>query len=149
MDFRNENGVLTARRNGETLRIEAWGKDSLRVRATMFSKFTGNDWALTERPEQASPVVEIMGEEYGEPSACITNGRIKATVNFAGVITFYRDGVQFLREYYRSYGGTLSKESRCLKVINREWKGVIGGSDFSLNVNFESNAGEMIFGMGQ
>lgn len=149
MDFRNENGVLTARRNGETLRIEAWGKDSLRVRATMFSKFTGNDWALTERPEQASPVVEITGEEYGEPSACITNGRIKATVNFAGVITFYRDGVQFLREYYRSYGGTLSKESRCLKVINREWKGVIGGSDFSLNLKFESNDGEKIFGMGQ
>ena len=54
MDFRNENGVLIARRNGETLRIEAWGKDSLRVRATMFSKFTGNNWALTEAFEKLS-----------------------------------------------------------------------------------------------
>lgn len=149
MDFRNENGVLIARRNGETLRIEAWGKDSLRVRATMFSKFTGNNWALTEAFEKGNPVVEITGEEVGEPLASITNGRVRATVNFAGVITFYRDGEQILQEYYRSYGGTISKESRCLKVINREWKGVIGGSDYSLNLKFESNDGEKIFGMGQ
>ncbi|MDE7327289.1 MAG: family 31 glucosidase [Lachnospiraceae bacterium] len=148
MDFKNENGVLIARRNGETLRIEAWGKDSLRVRATMFSKFTGNDWALTEALEALAPTVEITGGD-GEPSASITNGRIRATVNFAGVITFYRDGKQILQEYYRSYGGTISKESRCLKVINREWKGVIGGSDYSLNLKFESNEGEKIFGMGQ
>ena len=100
MDFRNENGVLIARRNGETLRIEAWGKDSLRVRATMFSKFTGNNWALTEAFEKGNPVVEITGEEVGEPLASITNGRVRATVNFAGVITFYRDGEQILQEYY-------------------------------------------------
>ena len=148
MDFRNENGVLVARRNGETLRIEAWGKDSLRVRATMFSKFTGSDWALTEEPEALAPEI-VIETDGGEPRASITNGRIKATVNFAGVITFYRDEKQILQEYYRSYGGTISKESRCLKVINREWKGVIGGSDYSLNLKFESNDGEKIFGMGQ
>ena len=68
MDFRNENGVLIARRNGETLRIEAWGKDSLRVRATMFSKFTGNNWALTEAFEKGNPVVEITGEEVYQKS---------------------------------------------------------------------------------
>ncbi len=45
--------------------------------------------------------------------------------------------------------GTLSRESRCLKVINREWKGIIGGSEYSLNLKFESNDGEKIFGMGQ
>ena len=149
MDFRNENGALMARRNGEMLRIEAWGKDSLRVRATMFSKFTGNDWALTEAAKNSAPVVEITGQDGGEPMASITNGRIKATVNFAGVIIFYRGGREIWQEYYRSYGGTISKESRCLKVINREWKGVIGGSDYSLNLKFESNDGEKIFGMGQ
>lgn len=157
MDFKNDNGVLIARRNGETLRIEAWGPDSLRVRATMFSKFTGNLWALTEKPGASEPVVEIGevdnwvgdGSISKVPFASITNGRIKATVNFAGVITFYRDGKQILQEYYRSYGGTISKESRCLKVINREWKGVIGGSDYSLNMKFESNDKEKIFGMGQ
>ena len=157
MEFKNDNGALVARHNGETLRIEAWGNDSLRVRATMFSSFTGNAWALTEEKKASNPVVEISTEDnwngdgtIGQvPVASITNGRIKAVVNFAGVITFYRDGRQILREYYRSYGGTLSRESRCLKVVNREWKGVIGGSDFSLNLKFESNDGEKIFGMGQ
>lgn len=70
-------------------------------------------------------------------------------VNFRGIITYYRDGEQFLREYFRFYDGTLCKESRCLKVVNREWKGVIGGSEYQLNVKFESNDGEKIFGMGQ
>ena len=54
-----------------------------------------------------------------------------------------------LREYYRSYDGTISKESRCLKIINRQWKGNIGADEYSLNVKFESNKSEKIFGMGQ
>ena len=83
------------------------------------------------------------------PMAVITNGRIQAKVNFAGVITFYRDGTVFLQEYFRNYDGTISRESRCLKVINREWKGIIGGSESKLIAKFESNDGEKIFGMGQ
>ena len=70
-------------------------------------------------------------------------------VNFAGVITFYKEEQEILREYHRCYDGTISKESRCLKTVNREWKGVIGGSEYSLNLKFESNDEEKIFGMGQ
>ena len=62
--------------------------------------------------------------------------------DFAGIITFYKDDKQILREYFRMYDGTLSRESRCLKVINREWKGVIGGTEYSLNLKFESNDGD-------
>ena len=43
--------------------------------------------------------------------------------------------------------GTLSKESRCLKLVNREWKGVIGGNEYALNVKFESDKKEKLFGM--
>ena len=50
MRFQTKNGVLIAQVNGETLRIEPWGKDSLRVRATMLPEFSGKDWALTEVP---------------------------------------------------------------------------------------------------
>ena len=144
MRFVNDNGALIANTGGETLRIEPWGRDSLRVRSTMRGKFTGNLWALTEEP--GSCKAEIKTENGG---AEITNGRIKATVNFAGVISFYRDEKLILREYFRSYGGTLSKSSRCLKIVNREWKGIIGGSEYSLNMKFESNPGEKIYGMGQ
>ena len=158
MFFINDNGALVFKTKGETVRIEAWGENALRVRATMFPKFTGHDWALTEKPSVTKGDVKIgkpaewCGDgtnpdwhEVGE----ITNGRIKATVNFVGIISFYRDNKLILREDFHCYGGTLSKESRCLKLVNREWKGLYGGDNYSLKVRFESNDGEKIFGMGQ
>ena len=144
MRFENRDGALVCKTGGETLRIEPWGKDSLRVRATMLADFTGNVWALTETPKECAAEISI-----DNGSAKITNGRISAEVNFAGVVTYYKDGKLILREYFRSYGGTLSQKSRCLKIVNREWKGIIGGTEYSLNVKFEPNSGEKIFGMGQ
>ncbi len=157
MRFEQENGALVCRRLGETLRIEAWGKDAFRVRATMASAFTGNDWALTESVEKCNTQILIEEEDHwvGDGTidkkeiATISNGRLKAVVNFAGILSFYRDDKLILREYFRNYDGTLSKESRCLKMVNREWKGVIGGSEYSLRLKFESDLTEKIFGMGQ
>ena len=143
MKFLTNGNALLCLHQGEKLRIEPWGRDSLRVRSTMLPEFSGKEWALTETPEQTEAVISI------EEQATITNGRIKATVNHAGVISFYKDDALILREYFRAYDGTISRESRCLKIFNREWKGVIGGSEYSLNVKFESNKGEKIFGMGQ
>ena len=167
MAFFNENGALVVRTNGETLRIEAWGENSLRVRSTKLSEFSDKDWALTEKmPETMSVIEEFTrdvksadtGNMYKENWASIRNGNIRAEVNFAGVLSFFKITVNaegreeeklILREYFRSYGGTISKESRCLKIVNREWKGIIGGSEFSLNLKFESNEGEKLYGMGQ
>ncbi len=149
MILERNNGVLTAKHQGETLRIEAWGKDSLRVRATMQTGFSDCTWALTETPEASDAVVTIGTDPDGNPSAKIVNGRVRAEINFAGVLRFYRDDELILQEYYRSYGGTLSKESRCLKIVNREWKGIPGGSEYRLAVKFESHDGEKLFGMGQ
>ena len=157
MIFTTQNGALVARRMGETLRIEPWGRDALRVRATMLPAIEAPDWALTETPEAARADIEIAEEPHREgdgswstrPVASIANGRLRAVVNFAGVIAFYRDGKPILREYYRAYDGTLSCGSRCLKVVNREWKGVIGGGEYALTVRFDPNDGERIYGMGQ
>lgn len=157
MKFENDNGALVCRHLGETVRIESWGKDALRVRASPSPAFTENHWALTEPTAKCSATVAIEEEDHwvGDGTvdkkqiASITNGRIKAVVNFAGIISFYRDHELILREYFRNYDGTLSRESRCLKLVNREWKGVIGGSEYTLNVKFESNKGEKLFGMGQ
>lgn len=157
MRFVKDNGALVCYTGGEMIRIEAWGKDSLRVRSTMLGSFTGNDWALTEAVAKTKPTVRVELEDHwvgnGEIDkrevATITNGRIKAVVNFVGIISFYRDDKLVLREYYRMYDGTISHSSRCLKIVNREWKGIIGGSEYSLNVKFDPNPGEKIFGMGQ
>ena len=157
MDFQKQGNALIARRGGETLRIEGWGKDALRVRAVMNDAWTGRCQALTEPPEPAACEIRIGEEKEAAgdgtfrsvPCAEIVNGRIRATVNFAGVVSFFRDGKLVLREYYRSYGGTLVKTSRCLKIVNREWKGNPGGSEYALTVRFDPNPGEKIFGMGQ
>lgn len=157
MRFVNDNGALVCYNNGEMIRIEAWGKDSFRVRSTMLGKFTENDWALTEQVEKTETTVTVEQVDHwaGDGTidkrelATIVNGRVKAEVNFVGIITFYKDEKKILREYFRMYDGTISRGSRCLKVINREWKGIIGGTEYSLNLKFESNDGEKIFGMGQ
>ena len=157
MTFENQNGALVCRHLGETLRIEAWGKNAFRVRATMASGFSGNDWALTESVEKHDTQILIEEENHwvGDGTidkkeiATITNGRLKAVVNFAGILSLYRDDKLILREYFRNYDGTLSRESRCLKIVGREWKGVIGGSEYSLRLKFESDPTEKIFGMGQ
>lgn len=157
MEFVNDNGALVFYTQGEMCRIEAWGKDAFRVRSTMLGAFTGKNWALTEECEKAETEIIFGKERYwdgnGNPemkdNATIINGRIKAVVNFVGIISFYREDNLILREYFRAYTGTISKESRCLKIVNRDWKGIIGGSEYSLNLKFESNDGEKIFGMGQ
>ena len=157
MIFLQENNVLIARHNGETLRIEPWGPDALRVRAYMYENTSSHDWALTEATETTKCAVTIGEEDFwvGDgtisktPCAEIVNGRIRATVNFAGVISFYRDGSLILREYFRFYGGTLAQTSRCLKIVNREWKGIIGAGEYQLTVRFDANEGEKIYGMGQ
>ena len=157
MKFINDNGALVFYHNGEMGRIEAWGTDSFRVRTTMHQEFSGNFWALTEDVCKTGAKVTIGKEDHwvGDGTidqkeiATIENGNIKAVVNFGGVISFYKNDKLILREYFRAYDGTISKESRCLKVVNREWKGIIGGSEYSLNLKFEANKGEKIFGMGQ
>ena len=157
MQFTAEKNALVARHQGETLRIEPWGRDSLRVRATMLPAIEDRDWALTEPVEPCHAAVEIAEEPHWvgdgtvdtRPIASIENGRMKAVVNFAGVISFYRDGALVLREYFRFYDGTLARTSRCLKLVSREWKGVPGGSEYALTVRFDPNDGEKLYGMGQ
>ncbi|RKJ38759.1 glycoside hydrolase family 31 protein [Acutalibacter sp. 1XD8-33] len=157
MRMEKDKAGLTFFHQGERVRIEAWEKDSLRVRASVLPEFSGTCWALTEPVEETAPQitleekdVEIFpGTTIKRKTGTIVNGRIRAEVNHAGVLSFYKDQHLILREYFRSYDGTISKESRCLKLVNREWKGVIGGMEHSLNVKFESCREEKLFGMGQ
>ena len=142
----NKNGALCIQRQTEKIRIEPWGKESFRIRATQYMDFTGRNWALDEelRAEQKQSTIEIREDH----SATIQTGRFSIRVNASGVMSFYKEGKLFLREYYRNYEGTESRESRCLKILARDFKPIIGG-DYSLTVRFESNDGEKIYGMGQ
>ena len=90
MRFQIDHGALVARHNGETLRIEAWGKDSLRVRATRLSQIQDENWALTEAVPESGAEVTIADKA---PEGCmdvradsksygiIRNGRIVQVQN--------------------------------------------------------------------
>ena len=64
MRFKVENGVLLGWQGAEQLRIEGWGKDSLRVRSTMLPEFENQDWALVQEPENGNVCVELSQEDH-------------------------------------------------------------------------------------
>ena len=139
-----ESGLLVRHKN-ERMYIEAWGRDSVRVRTTQYMDFTGRDWALSETVDKNGQDVDI---HIDGQQATIRNGRLSVRVNDAGVLTFYKDGKMLIREYHRDYSGTECKESRCLKIVGRTYKPIIGG-DYQIIQRFEGIDGEKIFGMGQ
>ncbi|MBR3525631.1 MAG: family 31 glucosidase [Lachnospiraceae bacterium] len=143
MVFSQDGNALIGREGNETLRIEAWGKNALRVRSTMLPAFSGKDRGLTEKAENA-PVQIVTDPKLSS----ITNGRIRAEVNESGIIAFFKDDVRVLYEYMRCYGTPLTKESRCLKTIGREFT-ALSSDSYRLTVNFERNEGERIYGCGQ
>ena len=141
--FLEGKNVLVFKKGNETLMIEPWGKDSLRVRSTLDPAFIDRDWALTEKINHGTAKVTIT-EQGGQ----ISNGRVTAKLNNNGVMSFYKDDKEILHEFFRSYDPSATKRSCCTKIIAREYKGIIGG-DYKLTVRFEPNDGEKLFGMGQ
>lgn len=158
MFISQEGNALVVRQQYVTLRIEPWGKDALRVRATKNNQFTDRPWALTEDVSAYNDAVKIeisdkqeifeKGFHFTIQSAEVSNGKIGVRVNPAGVLTFYKDDKMILREYSRNYNGNETGQSNCLKVNAREFKPIIGG-DYKLTVRFDGMDGEHIFGMGQ
>lgn len=142
--FYEENGALIARLRNETIRIEGWGKNALRVRATLLKKMPENTHALTEKVEHSAKVTIDNAAECAE----IVNGKIKATINCVGIIRFYKNGELILQEYYSCYYGSVRKEPICYKILSREYKG-LASDDFKITARFESDPGEKLFGMGQ
>ncbi|MBR3306878.1 MAG: glycoside hydrolase family 31 protein [Lachnospiraceae bacterium] len=148
MVFEKKGNALIGREKNETLCIEPWGKDSLRVRSTVLPEFSGLDRALTEDIDKGSADIKLAEKEGGLWSGSITNGRIRAEVNPSGIVAFFKDDERVLYEYNRNYGVPLTKETRCLKAEAREFTGSASGS-FKLTARFERNEGERIYGCGQ
>jgi alpha-D-xyloside xylohydrolase len=146
----NENSIGW-RFNRQTLLIEPWGRNSLRVRASCLPTFKDEDWALLPpHPYQADIV-------RGKESLSIVNGNIKAVLNIKGQLAFYNArGELLLEEFWRQrttvgIGGVEKGQDKyisALKFEAREFKPIPGGKH-QLTVRFESRAGEKIFGMGQ
>lgn len=144
--------------DNETVCVEGWGKDALRVRVTHNRDFTDRDWALEETVSHGA-VVEVnqdeafgveslanMGGAVGNSNASITNGKITAKFNSVGALSFYnQDGKELLRENWRRLRDV---PSMSLNSEAREFR-AISGENFRAVMRFQSYDDEKIFGMGQ
>ena len=147
----NRDGKLIYSFDAETLIIEAWGKDSLRVRSTKAHEMPEYEWALIEPTNSFTAEIQIS-EKY----ATITNGKITATLEGSGKLTFLNQkGDTLLREYYRDRkeynfipGVIPTGFASALNIEAREFKPIPGG-DYELTVRFESEPSEKIYGLGQ
>ncbi|MCI5648054.1 MAG: TIM-barrel domain-containing protein [Fusicatenibacter sp.] len=156
--FKEENGKLFYCFDGETVCVEAWGNNALRVRGTKNYSFTGRNWALEEQDGHCGKV-EIFrdpnanGGGYANMYAgadgsygSIENGKLRAVINSGGVITFYNaEGKQLLKEHFRRLR---DETSMPLNILGREYK-YGNGDNYRIAVRFVANKAEKIFGMGQ
>lgn len=84
-DFSQHGQRLVWRQRGQTLWVEPWGCDCLRVRATIAPEMPLRDWTLLQPPESQSHTTLDRGE------ARITSGRLSASVDGRGRVRFFRD----------------------------------------------------------
>lgn len=128
----------------ETLWIEPWGRDSLRVRATYQAHMPEERWALLEEPEALEPEIHITEEK-----AVIRNGNIRAEILSYGKVSFYNQRNELLlEEYVRDVKEPAIEICSSLGISAREFQGTAGG-DYEITLRFESNPEEKLFGMGQ
>lgn len=146
--FANDNGALVFQFDSETLRIEAWGPNALRIRATHEAAFPSENWALTEAVPQSSPTVYIQKEQQ----ASIRNDRITAQVSRHGKITVIDEqrGQVLLEEYTRHRLDVVDPTCSALNVHARQFIPRLGADSYHLTARFESlDEDERIYGMGQ
>lgn len=127
---------------GEKLIVEPWGKNALRIRATRKNKMSERRGALNDVPTDEK-VKLFANDDFAE----ITNGKIRATVDKYGKIIFFDEKKKLLEEYYR-IKTVPTTHINSLHMAAREYCGISRGA-WEINLRFESNDGEKLFGMGQ
>ncbi len=163
MRYQEKNGRLVATSGNQTIWIDPWGENSLRVRITQEAQMDQNDWALTEKVTKTTPVIKIEDVKITEPwfenssddhsrtftVASITNGKVTARFNHEGWLSFENErGEVVLQEYWRNRN-RIDRYCVPIRIDARELKAIPGTTDYELTMRFEANDNEKIFGMGQ
>lgn len=139
--FERDGEALVYRLNGETVRVEPWGRNSLRVRAGLLSELDWGSVALLT-PEAPAEPVQITIEER---RATLTHGGITVEMNL------HPWGNTLQMRFLNAKGQVLLQEipnGYALSLRARHYKPLPGGT-FRLKATFEANEGEKIYGMGQ
>lgn len=146
--FSQEPNRLTYAYDHETLTLEPWGPNALRVRATKCASMPPEPWALDEPVPAVTPQITIAPD--GD-HATIANGLIRATVSRRGKLAMHNaaTGTLILEEYARTRVDVRDPKASALEVEAREFKPAVGG-DYGLTMRLESlSRHEKLYGMGQ
>ena len=154
LTFAIDGDALLWTGDGEYLRIEPWGKNSVRVRASKMHEIQEQDGALLPQNNQASGS-HNYGITIDKPSrtAELRNGDIvvqaKASCGlYSGsgyeeprcLLSFYKaDGTPLIQEI--PSGGSLNLRARWFKPIT--------GGDYSIVASFTTPENEKLYGMGE
>lgn len=164
MTVRQEGNKLIISNGASQVWIEAWGRNSVRVRMTCESEMDKNDWALTEKVEECIPQITVQelditdpwykGEEWAKyhmmgKEYTMVNGKITVKINPEGWISFYNQKGELLTAEYWRNRDRVCRYAVPIGVSAREMKPVSGTSDFTLTARFEAFDDERIYGMGQ
>jgi alpha-D-xyloside xylohydrolase len=137
-----ESNKLVYRDAGQTIIIQAWERDSLRVRVTPDGGGQTSDWAL-DIPLETQGQIEISDTE-----AVIRNGKISARIHD---IPTQRGHMQFFRHSGDKKVCILSEYDYVVDAHNpstRTFKSVGDGLFYS-ELHFAARDGERFYGMGE
>lgn len=168
-DFQIGHDYLVWTGDGETIRIEAWGRNSVRVRATRNDAFNPHDWALLPKDkvveanqrtidyqnkiEKTSDESCSISLDQNKGEATLTNGSIivkaRSSHHYVGSV-----GYEVFRcelSFWDDKGRCLLREAPAggsLMLKAREYEPIAGGS-YGLKVSFISSQDEHLYGMGE
>ena len=108
--FINNSSILFERRD-ETMLIEPYGLNCIRVRASKNAKLSDEKWTLLDAKDNSKP--ELSGDDK---HATLTNGdisvRVSTTNDWGGELAFFRKGKQILCT--KNYG------DYCMRYLHTE-----------------------------
>lgn len=132
--------------DGEILRIEPWGPDAFRVRATKSAAFDDVRYSALLPPSDPAARNAAAAEADGDIGT-IVNGNIRARVVRGRVAFSDASGKVLTAERWLNRDLDNDRYS-AINSDAREFRPIVGG-DYRLAVRFEAWEGERIYGMGQ
>lgn len=135
-----QGNALLWRKNYETLLIEPWGRNSLRVRATVTQEIR-DDLLNALLPQTATGANADTSIEIASDSALIRNGSIAAELSPEGHL-------RFINAATRAELLTEKRPARATRIPPRLFKAAQGDL-FHLEARFGAHEGERFYGLGQ
>jgi len=150
-DIRADGARLTWRGGGETLVVEPWGRDSVRVRATVMGDVEDADWALLPPDPRGHDDVTVGTSPDG---ATLVNGALRVELTTS---TWFHEPVGYEVSrcelaFYDADGRLLFRElgrGGSLDLQARRFRPRPGDDGHVLTASFEADPGERLSGMGQ